>query len=239
MKKTFLLFTAIFLFSGSFLASPKSVSADPGLLAEMVRDQASDACINNIALASIPLSEDFNTSNYGVSLDDEDTFTIVEDEDDTFTIIEDEGIYTRTVEESNNAIMPFSVSTFKNQVATSSQGSKIIMPIGQFTNYGYCHTFKGHMLNANGNKKYSKTINGEKKSQFQYPRYPETTMDIIIEVVNGTKTLTCQKDKPTRCTKEAYSDLEDQKVKVVLERGKNFSNYNTYEWVVITAYPKF
>lgn len=226
MKKTFLFFiTLTFLFSSVFLVTPNSVSADPGLFGEIVRDQASDACINNIARASLPLGE-------------EETFTFIEDEGETFTIIEDEGTYTRTVE-SNNSSIPFSISAFKNEVATSDLGSKIILPLAEFNNYGYCHTFKGHMLYANGTKKYSKKIGGETKSQFQYPRYPETTMDIIVQVVNGTTTLNCQKDKPTRCTKEAYSKLEGQRVKVVLERGKSLANYNNYDWVVITSYPVF
>lgn len=230
MKKVFFIFTMLmFLFSSVFLASPKSVSADPGMFAEMVRDQASDACINNIARASLPLTQELDIYNYEMS----------EEEEDTFTIIEDEGTYTRTVE-TNDSIMPYAVSAFKNEVATSSQGSKIILPLGQFTPaYGYCHTFKGHMLNSDGTKKHSVKIGGEPKSQFQYPRYPETTMDIIVEVVNGTTDLKCQKERPTRCTKEANSKLEGQKVKVVLERGKSYSGYSNYNWVVITAYPKW
>lgn len=234
MKKTFLFFTTLtFLFSSVFLVPPKSASADLGLLGALVKNQASDVCINNIARGGLPFIEQ---ETFAVDEDEDETFTIIEDEEETFTIIKDEGDITG-VFESSNSVTPFSISNFKNVVATSDLGSKMIIPLGQFTNYGYCHTFKGHMLNSNGNKKYSKLIGGEYKSQFQYPRYPETTMDIVMNVVNGTTTLTCQTNKPTRCTKEAKSNLEGQNVRVVLERGSNFANYSNYKWVVITAYP--
>lgn len=220
MKKIFLLFTTLtFLISGIIFATPKPVSADLGLLGAMVMQHAKDACINNIA--SVPTIPELYTSGYENS----------EGEQETSTYIENGG----------GALEPNSIppaNAFADKFATSDSNSKMVLPIGQFYDAGYCHIFKLHMLYSNGKQGTYRYINGAQKTQFQYPAYPDTLMDAVMEVVNGTTVLECDSTK-SRCVKEAYSKTADKKVRVVLESGKSFksANYKNYDWVIVTAYP--
>lgn len=191
----------------------------------MVMTHAKDACINNIL--SVPTIPELHTSGFENS----------EGEEETSTYIENGGI-------SDGLLEPNSypdIDIFRDKFAKSDSGSKMVLPLGQFMNAGYCHTFKGHMLNSNGSKGTSVKIGADDKSQFQYPTYPEVLMDIVMEVVNGTNVLNCTNAAKTRCTKETYSKTADQKVRVALESGATFksANYQSYHWVVVSAFPVF
>lgn len=93
------------------------------------------------------------------------------------------------------------------------------------------------MEKSNGNFGTNANIDGVTKSQFQYAWYPSGTMDIIMEVVNGTTDLRCDGNTCTKQAKSSYSG--SQTVRVVLERGSTFGsqNYTNYDWVVKSAYP--
>lgn len=123
-----------------------------------------------------------------------------------------------------------------SQISISNAGSRVVMPfVNGILNFGYCHVFEGHMEFSDGTKK--NKVNG--KGQFQNAQYPETTMKIIMEVINGTTELIPERDN--KFSKTKYSKTERQNVKVILRRGKDVTagNYSAYDWVVVTAYPIF
>ncbi|MGE7840149.1 hypothetical protein ACQKNX_05090 [Lysinibacillus sp. NPDC093712] len=136
-------------------------------------------------------------------------------------------------EELEDSIAPLS-SAVTSEIRSSSQGSRVVMPaVNPYYNYGYCHIFERHMANANGTKKYDK--NGA--SQFMYARFSASTMDVIMEAINGTTNLVTEQDG--KYSKTAWSKTEQQNVKVILRRGSDMTGYSAYDWVVITAYPYF
>lgn len=143
--------------------------------------------------------------------------------------------WTRSVDETEldelNSV-PYTAN-FTSEIRTSVAGSRIVMP-AYGINHGYCHIFQRHMKNSNGKTKYKI---GD-ASQFRYARYPQPTMDIIMQVVDGTKIL-MDTDDPNRKYKIAWSKTEKQNVKVILHRGRAFNPYGAYDWVVVTAYPVF
>lgn len=143
--------------------------------------------------------------------------------------------WTRSVDETELdeiSSVPY-LSNFTSEIRTSVAGSRIVLP-ATGNRHGYCHIFQRHMKYSNGRTKHEV---GD-ASQFQYARYPKPTMDIIMQVVNGTKILMDTND-PNRKYKIAWSTTEKQNVKVILHRGRDFNPYGAYDWVVVTAHPVF
>lgn len=232
MKKI-LKFSLIAILLFSFFVVPQNSSAatkfeDPivqpynaDLASELVKKQVKSSCgsyarISNNAVAMLP----------GTSTDiGEPTLIPYGGLEESILIPNDE------LEES---IQPLNVN-LTSQIRTSEAGSRIVLPvISGLYNYGYCHLFERHMEYANGTRNYKK--NGA--SQFQYARYPEATMKIIMEVIDGTTLLIPESEG--KYSKSKYSNTEKQNVKVILRRGSdvtNGGNFSAYDWVVVTAYP--
>lgn len=125
-------------------------------------------------------------------------------------------------------------SMWSSQIRTSESGSRIVSPTNPGNGYGYCHIFLGHMQWANG---YSvETVN--RSTQFPFAAFPLPTMDIIMDVVDGTTRLDPVTGKPNRKSKTAYSPTAGTRVYVLLEEGSSANSYGAYDWVVVTAYPK-
>lgn len=119
-----------------------------------------------------------------------------------------------------------SSSGWSDQNATSDAGSKI-----RLTSERYCHIFMAHMQWANGYQ----VENVYGSTQFAFATYPASTMDIIMQVVDGTTKLDPVNGYPNRKSKHTYSSIAGTRVFVVLEKP---SNTSSYDWKVITAYPK-
>lgn len=223
MKKFIsILSLAILIFSVSGFTNLGAAKANMDLLQIHIKNGA----INHCKSSGITFS--------GIGIEDYDTY-----ENYDYVIIEDENTYNNNEEEiktENSGIELY--SAYVDQSATSKLGSKIVLPTKYASDYyGYCHIFKLHMDKSNGNFGTNATINGALKSQFQYAWYPSGTMDIVMDVVNGTTDLRCE---GTTCTKQATSvSSGGQTVRVVLERGSAFQsqNYSNFDWVVKSAYP--
>lgn len=128
---------------------------------------------------------------------------------------------------------------WNDQTATSAKGSKIVMPVAKYKSYGYCHIYDYHMKNANTKKKHEVQIGGFWKSQFQYAHFPDTAMDIAMEVIDGTDEIVSDPDNPNRYIKTFFSYKEGQRVRVALQRGNTWGGYNNYDWVLVSMYPVF
>lgn len=122
---------------------------------------------------------------------------------------------------------------FTSQIRTSSSGSRIVSPTIPGSNLGYCHIFEGHMQFANG----FNVENHPAGTQFAEAHFPLQTMDIVMEVVNGTDNLKPVPGNSNRKSKTAYSKTAGSRVIVFLQKGASMSSYQAYDWVVITAYP--
>ena len=150
------------------------------------------------------------------------------------TVPEACGYYARSSnEEVEESIEPYAIK-LSSEVRTSDLGSKIVMPaINGVYNTGYCHIFERHMYNSDGG--YKTTVNGA--SQFAYAHFTDATMQIVMEVINGTTLLVDEADG--KKSKSKYSKTAKQNVKVILRRGSDVTigNYSAYDWVVVTAYP--
>ena len=88
-----------------------------------------------------------------------------------------------------------------------------------------------HMQWANGYQ----VENVYGSTRFAFATYPASTMDIIMQVVDGTTKLDPVNGYPNRKSKHTYSSIAGTRVYVVLEKP---SNTYSYDWKVITAYPK-
>ncbi|QPQ30998.1 hypothetical protein [Lysinibacillus sp. JNUCC 51] len=132
-----------------------------------------------------------------------------------------------------------SATGWKDQTGKSAKGSKIVMPVEKFRDYGYCHIFDKHMKYANTKTENEVKINGAWKSQFQYAQFPSTAMETAMEVINGTDELEPDTEKANRFTKTFFSYNEKQRVRVVLQRGSTWGGYNSYDWVIVSMYPVF
>ncbi|MCM0623074.1 hypothetical protein AB0Y38_09155 [Lysinibacillus capsici] len=140
--------------------------------------------------------------------------------------------------EENEAMK--AASPMKDQVATSSSGSKIVMPAAKTRNYGYCHIYEYHMKFSKGKIKYETQVNNEWKSQFKYAYYPAKSMDIAMEVINGTDELLKDPTVKDRYTKEFISFKEGQRVRVAIQKGSSWSgSYSKYDWIIVSMFPVF
>lgn len=128
-------------------------------------------------------------------------------------------------------------TAFSSITRTSKSGSKIFLPVeAGNTRYGYCHLYMYHMHASNG-KHGQKDSNS--KSQFENARYPSTTMDVIMEVINKDKSLSNSTTIPGRASKTAYSSIEGQQVTVSIHLASGWTgkDYGDKDWIVVSAYP--
>ncbi|WP_421663624.1 hypothetical protein [Lysinibacillus telephonicus] len=142
--------------------------------------------------------------------------------------VEEEDINTKEFETQS--------SGWSGQLDISESGSSIYLPVEEGnTLNGYCHIYVRHMQYANGQHK--QKHNGV--SQFENARYPITTMEIIMEVINRDSSVEYHPTIKGRGTKTAFSPTEGQQVTVVMQKGSTWSGgkYDDYDWVIISAYP--
>lgn len=213
------------------------------ITSEFIKEKARDYCYRVTFSDQSPSQEFyFEDSEYNDNDFDDTKFIQITDDEykklfkDYDTSINDQ-IITNEVPSST----PYTKSSmFKEVVAKSKAGSQVVLPgVNHTTGYGYCHIFKYHMDKGNYTQGYSVRIGGNLKSQFAYAHASDVTMDIVIEVLNATDVLTCEKPKMVRCTKEGYSKTAGSNTKVAIHRGHNWKGYEKYNWVVVSAYPKF
>lgn len=212
-KYVFLVFTSLLIFLSPIFT--ESAKADDALLSAFAQMQMKEACL----IGSGGIAEDPPIMNIESEGGEKNL--------ESFKSIEVEtGIPEYEIQ-----------SNIKSEIRTSSSGSRIVMPFGNvFIKYGYCHIFERHMQTSNGTTgKWTKGV-----SQFKYARFPTTTMDIIIDVINKAP-LVRDPLIPGRATKTAYSSIEGQNVTVVIHETKHFSSrsYDSYDWIIISSYPKF
>lgn len=115
---------------------------------------------------------------------------------------------------------------------TSTKGSKILL-VGTNSGFGYCHIKERH-LKVTGMVDYS--YNGA--SQFYGPYTAKGMMNLAMKVINGTPDLIPTKD-PNRKVKILYNKFEMNNIEVYIHRGSNWAGYSNYDWIIVTAYPRF
>ncbi|WP_052126151.1 hypothetical protein [Ureibacillus massiliensis] len=137
-----------------------------------------------------------------------------------------------------NTIEPLS-SNYVSEIRYSNAGERIVLAFLPFDNYGYCHIYNRHMKESDGTKKKKGTHYSDKPSQFMYASFPDRTMDIVMEVVNGQDGW--DKEVRDNWSKLKWSKTEQQNVKVIAKRGSKMAgtSFKSTDWVIISAYPFF
>lgn len=70
--------------------------------------------------------------------------------------------------------------------------------------------------------------------------YPAKSMDIAMEVINGTDELIKDPTVKDRYTKEFISFKEGQRVRVAIQKGSSWSgSYSKYDWIIVSMFPVF
>lgn len=153
-------------------------------------------------------------------------------------VVDEESIqYQPEVEE--NSIDPRANEVYPREIRTSRNGHTIVLSSGSGASYGYCHIFYRHMIESNG-KHGKKATFGDKPSQFQYARYPDSLMDIAMQVINsGAREEVA--GTGGRLKKTITSSKEGQTVEVVYAKTRDWGSgrYAAYDYVIISMYPKF
>lgn len=230
-KKISLFLMALFLFPTLFITN-QTANANPMLASELVKQEASKYC-SSLALLSDPTLE-FNDYDF----EDSDLTIIPEDKYNELFQNEEESNQLIPNEE-NIDIYAAKPPMFKEQIARSKAGSRVVLPTIAKPQYGYCHIYKYHMSQANYKQGHTVTIGGERKSQFMYAHASNKAMDIAMEVINSTPNLNCKKPRKVRCTKEGYSKTAGVNSRVVIHRGSDWGGYNQHDFVIISLFPVF